>query len=181
MGTATYESTTSTPDDDWDMPSPRNDWDTFGDDLSSTPNEQETSSDSRLSRLGDRLTGLREGLVTSERQEAAKAFALSVGREAAIGAIQGSRLLEVDRETDDVRVRPARLVMGALRPGRTLRRAATGAVKGAKRGAVIGGIKGGAELAGGMRADGVGELTDTTGGYTTPEEGYSSGSSSEWD
>lgn len=132
--------------------------------------EEELTDDSRLSRLGNRLTGLREGLVTSERQEAAKAFAISVGREAAIGAIQGSRILEVDRETDEVRVRPVRLAMGALRPGRTLRRATTGAVKGARRGAILGGVKGGAELVSGPRSSGSEELTDSSGEQDYSEE-----------
>lgn len=126
---------------------------------------EESSQSSRLDRLGDRLTGLRERLVTSERRELAVAFATSVGREAAIGAIKGSRLLEVNGETNKVRVRPVRLAMGALRPGRTLRRAATGAVQGARRGAILGGVKGGVELVGGMRADGTGESTDTTEDY----------------
>ncbi len=149
---------------------------TFSEDLS--PPEEELSSGSRLSRLGDRLTGLREGLVTSERQEAAKAFAISVGREAAIGAIQGSRLLEVDRETDDVRIRPVRLAMGALRPGRTLRRAATGAAKGARRGAISGSVQGGVELVRGFSSDQGAELVDPTAGEDfgqelSPESGSS--------
>ncbi len=134
--------------------------------------EEEPSQSSRLDRLGSRLAGIREGLVTSERRELAVAFATSVGREAAIGAIQGSRLLEVDRETDEVKVRPVRLAMGALRPGRTLRRAATGAVEGARRGAILGGVKGGAELVGGMRASRAGELTDTTEDYGVSGEQY---------
>lgn len=76
---------------------------------------------------------IREALSNPELHDRAERFARGAGKSALLGAAEGSNLFRIDKD-GKMKVKKRRVVMAALRPTHTLRKAAVGAASGGMNG-----------------------------------------------